>query len=205
MMSWRLSNAGLKFTDRCPAIEQVSGESPLVAFYRGDGRDHRGRLLSDIHEFDFYELEFNHDYIQWLFPLPEPSGANESAPLLSKEDVAAFAGDDSLRQALLQSFEMMMRFYGLDLVVRGENVEIVKSAHFDERRGQWLTSGNHNFLRISRILRSLSLLGCSRYALALLKCLEGIYAENAQAIGNTPIGYWRRAIMGHSHAPRHRN
>ena len=61
----------------------------IVAFYRGDGRDHRGRSLSDIHAFDFHELEFNHDYIQWLFPLPEPSGANARRRLLSKEDIAA--------------------------------------------------------------------------------------------------------------------
>ena len=104
--------------------------SALVAFYRGDGRDHRGRLLSDIHEFDLHELEFTHDYIQWLFPLPEPSGVNESAPLLSKEDIAAFAGDASLRKALLQSLELMLQFYGVDLVGRGENVEVVKSARF---------------------------------------------------------------------------
>ena len=168
--------------------------SRLVAFYRGDGRDHRGRSLSDIHAFDLHELEFNHDYIQWLFPLPEPSGVNESAPLLSKDDIAAFAGDASLRKALLQSLQLLLQFYGLDLVVQDENVEVVKSANFDERRGQWLTSGNHNFLRISRILRSLSLLGRGSHALALLKCLEGIYAENARIIGHTTVGYWRRAL-----------
>ena len=180
-------------------------ESELVAFYRGDGRDHRGRSLSDIHEFDFHELEFTHDYIQWLFPLPEPSGANESAPRLSKEDVAAFAGDASLREALLRSFELMLQFYGLDLAVRGDSVEVVRGPNYDERSAVWLTSGNHNFLRISRMLRSLSLVGLGSHALAFLTCLEGIYAENAQAIGNTTIGYWRRAIMGHSHAPRRWN
>jgi hypothetical protein len=179
--------------------------STIVAFYRSDGRDHRGRLLSHMLGFGLDELEFHHDYIQWLFPLPEPSGANESAPLLSEEDIAAFESDDSLRRALLQSFEMMMGFYGLDLVVRDGDVEVVRSATFNERSALWLTAGNHNFLRISRILRSLTLLGCSRYAVALLGCLEDIYAENAQVIGNTPIGYWRRAIMGHSHAPRRRN
>jgi hypothetical protein len=57
----------------------------------------------------------------------------------------------------------------------------------------WLHAGNHNFLRISRILRSLTLLGCSLYAVAFLECLEGIYAENRETIGNTTIGYWRRA------------
>lgn len=168
--------------------------SELVAFYRGEGRDHRGRSLTDIHEFDYYELEFHHDYIQWLFPLPEPSGANASAPLLSKEDIAAFQSDASLRKALLQSFELMLQFYGLQLTDGDANVEIVRGANFDERSNVWLTTGNHNFLRISRILRSLSLLGCRKYALAFLTCLENIYAEEAPAIGTTTMGYWRRAV-----------
>ena len=167
-------------------------ESAVVAFYRGNGRDHRGRSLSDIHGFDFYELECNHDYIQWLFPLPEPSGANASAPLLSQSDIAAFASDDLLRKALLQSFELMLQFYGLELAVR-DSVEVVRGPNYDERSGLWLTAGNHNFLRISRMLRSLTLLGCSRYAVAFLACLEGIYAENGRTIGDTTVGYWRRA------------
>jgi hypothetical protein len=171
-------------------------ESALVAFYRGDRRDHRGRLLSDIHKFDFSELEFNHDYIQWLFPLPEPSGANATAPLLSSEDTASFSSDASLRRRLLQSFELMLRFFGLELVdTSGEgSVSVRRARNFDERRHVWLHAGNHNFLRISRILRSLTLLGCSRYATAFLECLEGIYAENQETIGNTTIGYWRRAV-----------
>lgn len=169
-------------------------DTALVAFYRGSGRNHRGRLLSDIHEFDFDELEFHHDYIQWLFPLPEPSGANASAPLLSKEDIASFKSDESLRKALLQSFEMMLHFYGLDLVDGAANVDVVRDTNVNERSVLWLTRGNHNFLRISRMLRSLTLLGCSRYAAAFLECLEGIYAENPATIGNTTIGYWRRAV-----------
>ena len=170
-------------------------DSRLVAFYRGSGRDHRGRALSDIHEFDFYELEFHHDYIQWLFPLPEPSGANPSAPLLSGQDIAAFSADESLRRALLHSFELMLQFYGLDLLDRAGRVEVVRNAGFDERSGDWLTNGNHNFLRISRIVRSLTLLGCQRHAAAFLECLERIYAEHPDTVGRTTIAYWRRAAM----------
>jgi hypothetical protein len=171
-------------------------ESKLVAFYRSDGRDHRGRLLSDIHEFDLHELEFNHDYIQWLFPLPEPSSASASAPVLSNEDIGRFQSDESLRKRLLQSFEVMLSFLGLELADAGDARAIrVRRAHnFEERHPMWLHSGNHNFLRISRILRSLTLLGCSRYATAFLECLEGIYAEWPNAIGDTTIGYWRRAV-----------
>jgi hypothetical protein len=169
-------------------------ESTVVAFYRGDGRDHRGRSLKDIHAFDFYELEVNHDYIQWLFPLPEPSGASASAPILSSDDIVRFQSDEPLRRRLLQSFELMLSFLGLELA-DGSGAMRVKRAHdFDERHPVWLHAGNHNFLRISRMLRSLTLLGCARHAAAFLECLEGIFAEKPKVIGDTTIGYWRRAV-----------
>jgi Opioid growth factor receptor (OGFr) conserved region len=170
-------------------------DSQLVEFYRGHGLDHRGRTLSGILAFAFDELECHHDYIQWLFPLPEPSGANPSAPLLTKNDVAVFGSDQSLRMALLRSFGLMLAFYGLELVDSGDRVEVRRSDDFDERSRVWLTSGNHNFLRISRMLRSLSLLGLAGHPHAFLKCLEGIYAERSRTIGTTTMGYWRRAVV----------
>src|SRR5262245_3775127 len=127
-------------------------ESAVVAFYRGSGRDHRGRLLSHILGFSLDELERHHDYIQWLFPLPEPSGANASAPLLTQQDIAAFQYEKLLQDALLRSFELLLHFYGLELDIHAEHAEIRPSTHFDDRRRVWLTMGNHNFLRISRML-----------------------------------------------------
>ena len=107
MTDWQITN-DWQITD--------GPRADVVAFYRGEGRDHRGRLLSHILGFNFDELEFHHDYIQWLFPLPEPSGANPSAPLLSSSDIAAFTSDESLRKALLRSpCELMLQFYGMDL------------------------------------------------------------------------------------------
>ena len=170
------------------------GDTPLVAFYRGEGRDHRGRLLSHIHQYSFDSLERHHDYIQWLFPLPEPSGANPSAPLLTAEDIAAFAQEEPLRNALLQSFRLMLQFYGLELVEDRDSITIARGEFFNEYSPLWLTRGNHNFLRITRILRSLSLLGLRRYAAAFLECLEGIYEEVSSTIGDTTMGYWRQAL-----------
>jgi len=107
-----------------------------------------------------------------------------------------FQSDESLRKRLLQSFELMLSFFGLELVDAGGAgaISVRKARHFDERHKVWLHPGNHNFLRISRILRSLTLLGCSSYASVFLECLERIHAENAETIGSTTIGYWRRAV-----------
>jgi len=88
----------------------------------------------------------------------------------------------------------MLQFYGLELASGSRSVEVVRAESFDERSAKWLSYGNHNFLRISRILRSLALLGLSRYARAFLKCLEAIYAEHSKIIGETTVGYWRRTI-----------
>ena len=171
-----------------------TAESPLVAFYRGDGRDHRGRLLSHVRQYAFNDLERHHDYIQWLFPLPEPSGANPYAPLLTQEDISAFESDEALQRSLLESFHLMLQFYGFDLWEHGPEITIARGAEFAERRGVWLTRGNHNFLRISRILRSLTLLGLGSHALAFLKSLEDIYGEEANTVEDTTIEYWRRAV-----------
>ena len=170
-------------------------ESALIAFYRGEGRDHRGRLLSHIHQYSFDSLERHHDYIQWLFPLQEPSAANPDAPLLTSSDIAAFAADESLRAALLRSFRRMLEFYSLELVEDGDTVTVTQGDFFDEYSRIWLTPGNHNFLRISRMLRSMSLLGLNEYARAFLTQLEEIYADHESIIGATTLGYWRRAAI----------
>lgn len=170
-------------------------ESALLRFYRGAGPDHRGRRLDDVLAFDEARLESTHDYIQWLFPLPEPSGANARAPLLSAADREAFATDPALRAALVRSLDAMLAFYGLERRGGPGGGSVVRGPRYGERSADWL-GRPHNFLRVSRILRSLALLGCAPEARALLGCLEGIRRENAEAIGEETLGYWRRAAAG---------
>lgn len=167
-------------------------ENALLRFYRGEGRDHRGRRLADILAFDGARLESTHDFIQWLFPLPEPSGANAQAPLLSAADRAAFAADPALRAALRRSLDTMLAFYGLERRGLSGEVAVLRGPRFGERSSEWLDRP-HNFLRISRMLRSLSLLGCGPEARAMLACLEGVFRDHAAAIGEETLGYWRRA------------
>jgi hypothetical protein len=167
-------------------------ESALLRFYRGTGADHRGRSLADVRAFDTGRLEGTHDFIQWLFPLPEPSGASAHAPILSPEDIAAFAAEPALREELLRSLDVMLAFYGLAREGSGAATAIARGPRYASRSGEWLDRP-HNFLRLSRILRCLSLLGCGPEARALLASLEAIAAENGWAVGSDTLGYWRRA------------
>jgi hypothetical protein len=167
--------------------------SRITGFYLGETPDHRGRILDDLHTQTLEGLERNHDYIQWLFPLPERSSANPDAPLLSASDIREFAEREELRSNLLRSLIVMLQFYGMELVQTPAGPEIHRSDTFHLRSKVWLTPFNHNFLRLSRILRSLTLLSCKEYADALFRCLEEIYRENPAIIGQDTFRYWKTA------------
>jgi len=83
----------------------------LLAFYRG-GRDTEGRTLDQILAWDDVELEYVHDYIQWLFPTTRRSAFNPVAPVLTDEVISFFRRDGALRDRLLAAFDRMLRFYG---------------------------------------------------------------------------------------------
>jgi hypothetical protein len=167
--------------------------TPIIAFYLGRAPDHRGRMLDQLQSQSLESLERNHDYIQWLFPLPERSSANPNAPLLLASDLQEFADREELRSNLLRSFGVMLHFYGLRLDHDVAAPEIRPDDSFPSRSAVWLTPFNHNFLRLTRIVRSLSLLGCRSHADALLQCLEEIYRKHPSVIGVETFQYWKSA------------
>lgn len=169
--------------------------SPIMDLFYGRGTDHRGRSLDDLQDQDHDALERNHDYIQWMFPLLEPSGANPQAPTLTEADIAAFRGNPALRMKLNTSFRIMMRFYGLDLMGLETGLLVKEIPTFEERSGVWLSPFNHNYLRLTRILRSMTVLGCASHARALLACLERLYKTYGDVIGPETMTYWRNAVQ----------
>ncbi|KAK3616329.1 hypothetical protein LTR22_027109 [Elasticomyces elasticus] len=61
------------------------------------------------------ELEDNHEYIQWLFPIPECSRRqHEEAPPLDPETRDAFHARQELRDRMHRAWKRMMAFYGLE-------------------------------------------------------------------------------------------
>jgi Opioid growth factor receptor (OGFr) conserved region len=166
----------------------------ILDFYRGEPLPN-GRCLVDIWDWSFDQLEHMHDYIQWMFPLNTPSAANPDAPLLSEETTRAFEWDDVLRDRLQKSLAVMLRFYGLErLVLPDGKIIVIRAVTFSERRGVWLRPNNHNHLRLTRIIRSLRLLGLKKDARALAKCLGDITrVEGRDLISEETAEHWRRA------------
>ncbi|MUG96312.1 hypothetical protein F7734_29820 [Scytonema sp. UIC 10036] len=172
----------------------------IVPFYLAEQPDIEGRMIQEIWAWNFDELEYNHDYIQWLFPINEKSAFNPYAPVLNNEVIERFRTDSHLQQNLLQSFSVMLKFYGLegntesDAEYCASQRYIVTKAHnYKIRAIEWINFGNHNYLRITRILKCLMTLGCERYARAFYQCLQQIYKEETQAITPKTFHYWTDA------------
>jgi hypothetical protein len=179
-------------TDTLPA-----GANSLIGFYSGALPDSRGRRLSEIQSWGFEELENTHDYIQWLFPLRKHSSVNPAAPVIDSEVIAAFRSRHDLRAALVRSLETMLRFYGFYLESSGEHILVRLSEQFAARAPTWLTLGNHNHLRITRILASLRTLGLNRHAESFFRALQEVYWSEAQArsgaISEDSFSFWKSA------------
>jgi hypothetical protein len=169
----------------------------IIGFYSGIEPDHRGRYLHEIQHWADDQLEEVHDFIQWLFPLPEPSGFNAAAPILTGDSIRAFRARPALQENLRVSFLRMLSFYGLELR-SGEQISVTRSPNFETTSAGWLSAGNHNHLRITRILRCLILLGLESEAKAFANCLSQIYkAEQNKprpAISEETMRFWSRAV-----------
>jgi len=110
----------------------------IVAFLEGEGPDAAGRTLFDVLAMNNTALEQTHDFIQWLFPLREPSRAVPDAPVLTDDQVEALRDSAMAQIALAAATDRMEAFY--------------RMTH------DWLMPNDHNHLRITRIIRSLRLL-----------------------------------------------
>lgn len=171
-----------------------------MAFYEGSVPDDRGRYLNDILGFDDSQIEAVHDFIQWLFPLRERSGANPSAPILDDAAVEEFRARSELRAALLRSLRRMLAFYGF----AWEGERIVKSGAFPGSSG-WLSAGNHNHLRLTRMLHSLCTLGEPQAAAALFDALASVYDDERRSgrcrISDTTFRFWFDALATQQTSP----
>ena len=179
--------------------------NPLVPFYLGEAADFKGRWLRDIRAWNAERLENVHDYIQWLFPTRQPSQYNMSAPTLDDETIQAFRSNESLRAALRDSLQQMLDFYGFDYREEGGQPVIETAADWEARPGQWFRpenprrggwfrNGDHNLLRITRILDCLHTLGLETHAHAFLRALDAACDAAPGTITARTREFWRAAV-----------
>ena len=169
--------------------------NPLIRFYDPEVRakDPKGRTVAAILTWDDQKLETAHDYIQILFPLPEGSPFNSWAPVIDRTTFNAFRQRPALRDNLRRSFERMLEFYGFTLEKYNGKVEVCESPNFPEASQNWVAKYDHNHLRMTRIIRSLRVLGLEPEAQAFFAALKKVYEENPRQISEKSLKFWTRA------------
>jgi len=145
----------------------------IVSFLEGKSPDHRGRILAMLLQQTDHQAETTHDYIQWLFPLDEPSRSVNGAPVLTELEI------DQIRQSSLAQ------------------ANLAKSARwflgFLERNDHWITNYNHNHLRITRVIKSLRLLASDKAADEFRDKVLALSGNNLNLVDQKARGFWRSA------------
>ena len=147
--------------------------SRLVAFLEGSGTDTGSRRLSDIWQFDDDEIDHTHDFIQWMFPLREASGANFNAPTLLVSDIEAIQSSMQCRQNLEKSATWILAFF--------------------ERTEEIFQYTTHNHLRVTRIIKSLRLLHSDQQAEQFKQAVLGIIQARGARINPVTVAFWLEA------------
>ncbi len=145
----------------------------ITKFLEGTGTDHQGRFIADIWKFDDREIEHNHDFIQWLFPLTEPSMSVFGAPVLDKEEIDIILSNEVAQTNITKSANWYLSFL--------------------QRNKHWIKSYDHNHLRITRALKSLRLLVGEDEANKFRKDLFFSLGDQINNIKPTAIEFWNNA------------
>jgi hypothetical protein len=148
-------------------------EPPIVAFLGGVSPDGHGRLISDIWAFSDTEIERTHTFIQWLFPLAEPSLSSPGSPTLNADEIAALRGLNAVRQNILKSAD----WYGA----------------FLSRNPHWQVRYDHNHLRITRVIKSLRLLVSDDEANRFRDSVFTLLGDDLGVIDKKAKSFWNAA------------
>ncbi|KAF3917441.1 hypothetical protein ABW21_db0207529 [Orbilia brochopaga] len=181
---------------------------PGLHFYRG-GRDFQGRTLDEILNWPDSKLEYNHDYIQLLFPLPERSMFMlHPASRLDDTAMDLFKKDHQLRAGMRTALARMLRFFGFDCDIvdlKDDDDEndsgdqrlchiVPNPQRFPRAARDWMNS--HNDLRITRIIRCLRCCGLEPEAQSFYRALKTLHANRIgypRRISDRTFVFWTRA------------
>ena len=142
-------------------------------FLRNEQPDFKGRFLNDIWKYTDEEIEYNHDFIQLIFPLNKPSKAVfNNLYLKSIEEIDMLKHDHLVQKNIIESRNWFINFL--------------------KNNNQWKSYSDHNQLRITRVIECLRLLISDKEA-------NNFYSEILDIVGQYPkinattLKFWKDA------------
>ncbi|XP_076471019.1 uncharacterized protein LOC143300955 [Babylonia areolata] len=160
-----------------------------------------GARIDDIHRHwwnNHDRLESHHGYIQWLFPIRE-SGMNFQAQELQPHEAKTIQNDETAMKRFRRSYEMMLYFYGIKLVDHRTG-EVARAENW-KTRFKHLNHSMHNYLRITRILKSLGEMGLEHYKVPLLEFMlhEATKTRQLDRTLDSCYNYWIGTVRSDRH------
>ena len=122
-----------------------------TAFFEGREPDDKNRMITDFLRYSMGHLELSHDYIQRIFPLQEQSRFSD-APLITDAEIEAIKTSEVAQGNIRAIYRKMLWFWKID------DASLHKWG-FSAPVRLWNKPNNHNCLRMTRVLKSLRLLG----------------------------------------------
>ena len=137
--------------------------------------DFKNRFLNDIWNFSDEDIEHTHDFIQLLFPLNEQSESVFHCYYLNTK-----TSIDNIKTNHLAK------------------INIVKSSKwflsFLKRNSHWRRKHDHNYLRVTRVIKSLRLLVSDEEADIFYKLfMELLDDRHKEKINSITLSYWENA------------
>ena len=153
-----------------PSADQENG---VLGFLNGTAADIHGRTFDDVMAFSDEQIEHTHNFIQWLFPLPEPSLSVPGSPCISDAEITSIK--DS--RAAVANLNMAADWY----------------LNFLARNQHWIKAYDHNHLRITRVIKSLRLLLGDEAADQFKAAASKLSGEGLNLISERTMQFWEKA------------
>ena len=174
----------INFLRECPKFFRCM---QILQFYRNYFKPLGADYIENIFKWDDERLEVCHCYIQWLFPLhDEVSKFNHHSQLITKQESDLICKNITASLRVMHSFEKILSFWGFHLCHSTWKIYVK-----DINRLNFLNTSFHNFLRITRVLKSMPLLGLFVLRQAFIDALkEQVFNGTLLNAYDSMVKYW---------------
>jgi hypothetical protein len=166
--------------------QNEASPDPILRFFLGERVHPGGKTIHEILNLNGPRIGPTGGVIQWLFPLATPSTHVPSAPALSPSELKVLSVEPKLRELYLVGANRFLELFGI--AVHGSSGSI--EPDFNTKK-KWMYPSYHAFMPITRILRSLKLLGFPDEFATLRKLLLLCDKKCGNRIDKTTLDIWK--------------
>ena len=145
----------------------------IKEFLEGLQPNTSGKTIAEIYGYTDQQIESEHTFIQWLFPLDEPSRNVRNSPVLGPDEIALIMESPTAQGNLKKSAGWYLGFLS--------------------RNSHWIKRYDHNHLRITRVIKSLRLLVSYEVADGFRIDLYSLLRTNRSVIPKETQQFWDNA------------